>query len=151
MTVIVVLICGGLVLLLLETVLPGLVAGIAGFLCLVASVLWAYFQLGPSTGNIVLLTVLALVVVGTLLWMKFFPDSAMARMFVSQRQIGTVHAEQPELLGQAGVAQTMLRPAGSALINGNRVDVVTEGGFVEKGKPIRVVGIEGMRVVVREI
>jgi len=41
-----------------------------------------------------------------------------------------------------------LRPAGMALINGRRVDVVTEGAMIERDTPVRVVAVEGMRVVV---
>jgi len=53
------------------------------------------------------------------------------------------------LLGKNGIALTALRPAGTAVFDGKRTDVVTEGGFVEKGQPVTVVGIEGLRVVVR--
>ncbi len=52
-------------------------------------------------------------------------------------------------LGKNGLAATVLRPAGSALINGEKVDVVTEGEFIESGTPVEVVRIEGVRVVVR--
>ncbi|MBI4585768.1 MAG: hypothetical protein HY717_17290 [Planctomycetes bacterium] len=55
------------------------------------------------------------------------------------------------LLGKEGVALTPLRPAGVALIQGKRVDVVTIGDFVEKDIPVRVVEISGNRVVVRHI
>lgn len=151
MALIVVLICAGLLLLFLESLLPGMIAGMVGFFCLVGSVAYAYIEMGTRTGNFVLVAVLGLVVLALVLWIKFFPESAVARMFVSHRQIGTVHAEKPELLDQIGVTQTILRPAGSALINGRKVDVVTEGGFIEKGKPIKVIAIEGLRVVVREV
>lgn len=50
-----------------------------------------------------------------------------------------------------GFAVTPLRPAGAAEIMGDRVDVVTEGGFVPAGSPVRVVLIEGGRIVVRPI
>ena len=49
------------------------------------------------------------------------------------------------------LAHTPLRPSGTAVINGKRIDVVTEGPFVERGSPIKVVAIEGMRVVVRPL
>jgi membrane-bound serine protease (ClpP class) len=149
MTVIVVLIGVGLVLLFLETILPGLVAGALGFLALCAAVGYAYSEFGFKTGNGTLGIVLLLLVAGTVLWVKFFPDSPMAQMFVSKRKIGTVGAEKPELLGETGVALTALRPAGTVVIAGKRVDVVTEGGFVEKGQNVSVVSIEGLRVVVR--
>ena len=54
-----------------------------------------------------------------------------------------------DLLGKSGVAKTALRPSGSALIEGERVDVVTEGNLIEAGTPLRVVAVEGLRVVVR--
>lgn len=149
MALIAVLIGSGLLLLFLETVLPGLIAGALGFLALVGAVAYAYVEFGAKTGNATLFLVLLLLMVGVILWLKFFPDSRMARMFVSQRQIGTVGAEKPELLGKSGTTITALRPAGTAVFDGKRTDVVTEGGFVEKGQPVTVVGIEGLRVIVR--
>jgi membrane-bound serine protease (ClpP class) len=149
MALIAVLIAAGLLLLFLETVLPGLIAGALGFLALVGAVAYAYVEFGAKTGNATLFIVLFLLLAGVILWLKFFPDSRMARVFVSQRQIGTVGAEKPELLGKNGVALTALRPAGTAVFDGKRTDVVTEGGFVEKGQPVTVVEIEGLKVVVR--
>ena len=141
----------GLILLFLETILPGLIAGALGFLALCAAVGYGYTQFGLKTGNGTLAVVLVLLITAMVLWVKFFPDSAFARLFVSQRQIGTVGAERPELLGEIGVALTTLRPAGSAMIDGKRVDVVSEGSFIEKGQTVKVVSIEGLRVVVRPI
>jgi membrane-bound serine protease (ClpP class) len=149
MAIIAILIGVGLSLLFLETILPGLIAGFLGICALIGAIVYAYLEFDIRTGNTTLLIVLCLLVIGTLLWIKFFPGSAVARMFVSTGQIGTVGAEKPELLDQSGVALTALRPAGTALINGKRVDVVTEGGFINKGTAVKVVAIEGLRVVVR--
>lgn len=55
------------------------------------------------------------------------------------------------LMGAAGKAQTPLTPAGKALIEGDLVDVVTGGEFVEKGSAIVVVETIGHRVVVRAV
>jgi membrane-bound serine protease (ClpP class) len=57
---------------------------------------------------------------------------------------------KPELLNGTGVALSQLRPSGTATINGQRVDVVTEGGLIERGTAIKVVAVEGARIVVRE-
>ena len=54
------------------------------------------------------------------------------------------------LLGKTGEVLSELRPAGSALIDGVPVDVVSEGVFVAKGTAVRVVAVEGSRVVVRK-
>jgi membrane-bound serine protease (ClpP class) len=151
MGIIALLIAVGLVLLFLETILPGLIAGALGLLALGASVAYAYVELGARAGNTTLMIVLLLLGVGTVLWVKFFPDSAFAKVFVSKHQIGNVGAERPELLGQTGVAFTALRPAGTGIFNGKRVDVVADGLFVEKGTTVKVVAIEGLRVVVRPV
>lgn len=52
------------------------------------------------------------------------------------------------LLGQSGKALTPLRPAGAAMIGAERVDVVTEGKFVDANTAIKVIHVEGSRVVV---
>ena len=55
----------------------------------------------------------------------------------------------PRLTGRAGVALTDLRPSGIATIDGERIDVVSDGGFIAAGEPIAVVRDEGYRRVVR--
>ncbi len=56
-----------------------------------------------------------------------------------------------DLIGQTGVALTMLRPSGKAEINGNPVDVMSEGSFIPEGTPIQVVECTGKWVVVRKV
>jgi membrane-bound ClpP family serine protease len=53
------------------------------------------------------------------------------------------------LLGQTGIAMSLLGFAGMARIGGRRVDVVTEGEFIPPGVAIKVVAVDGPRVVVR--
>lgn len=52
------------------------------------------------------------------------------------------------LLGQSGKAITPLRPGGAAMIGQDRIDVVTEGKFVDANTAIKVIHVEGSRVVV---
>ena len=151
MELVIMLIVAGAVLLILETILPGLVAGIIGFCCLIAGVYFAYARFGAETGHWVLMGVAIGLIIGAICWLKYFPKSSMAKPFVSKSTGGDIGAEKPELLNQTGSAFTSLRPSGTALIHGQRVDVVTEGALIEKGTPIKVVGIEGLRVVVRAI
>ena len=54
-------------------------------------------------------------------------------------------------LGQTGQALTVLRPAGAALINGEKADVVSSGEFIPAGARLEVILVEGVRIVVREI
>ena len=52
-------------------------------------------------------------------------------------------------LGQFGTAVTLLRPSGTAEIDGVRLSVVTEGEFIAPGTPVQVVAVQGSRIVVR--
>lgn len=149
MELVVTLLVVGAILLLLETILPGMVAGVVGGCCLIAGVILGYVQLGAAAGTWILAGTVAGVIAGFIIWARVFPHTRIGRKFISQGVTGEIGAEKPELLHQTGTAFTQLRPCGTALINGHRVDVVTEGSLIEKDTPIKVVALEGMRVVVR--
>ena len=65
--------------------------------------------------------------------------------------VGELNIDHSQLLNQVGEAFTDLRPSGKANIQEQRVDVVTEGVFLEKGNSVKVIAIEGQRIVVRKI
>lgn len=151
MALVVALLVAGMLLLALETILPGLIAGIMGVCCIGAAIVLGYLRFGFQTGNTVLAIATVGIVVGTVIYIKYFPDSPMAQLFVSKRAIGQIGNEDPSLVNQTGETFTPLRPSGMAMINGKRTDVISEGGFVEAGKAVRVVAVEGLRIVVRPV
>lgn len=55
----------------------------------------------------------------------------------------------PKLVGQTGIALSPLRPAGVMKIGERRIDVVTEGEFIDKGEDITVISVNGNIVKVR--
>lgn len=57
----------------------------------------------------------------------------------------------PVGVGDWGVAESPLRPAGKAIFGDAYLDVVADGSFVDKGKQVRIIQISGNRIVVREI
>src|SRR5205823_11448435 len=130
---VVILLVVGVALLLLETMLPGLVAGIIGLCCLLAGIALSYGTFEPRIANLILVSVLLLFIGGFAIWVKFFPESRLGRRFISRRVVGNIDADKPELLYKTGIDHTPLRPSGTAIINGKRIDVVTEGPFVERG------------------
>jgi membrane-bound ClpP family serine protease len=151
MVLIITLLILGAILLFLETLLPGMIAGIIGFICLSAAVILGYRDFGYQTGSLILAGVLLGLLIGAWCWLKFFPDSRVAKRFISQGSVGELGSDKPELLNGTGIALTQLRPSGNASINGQRVDVVTEGGLIERGTRVKVVAVEGARIVVREV
>jgi membrane-bound serine protease (ClpP class) len=150
MALIITLLVVGAILLFLEILLPGMIAGIIGFVCLIIAVFMGYRNFGYQTGSVILGGVLGGLAIGVWSWLRFFPESRVAKRFISQSSSGELGVAKPELLHGTGVALSQLRPSGTATINGQRVDVVTEGGLIERGAAIKVVAVEGARVVVRE-
>ena len=57
--------------------------------------------------------------------------------------------EDQRWLGKRGTAATDLHPSGIAHLNGDRVDVVSDGEFINAGQPVEVVRVDGNRIVVR--
>lgn len=151
MAIVLALIIAGAVLFFLETMLPGLVAGILGGICLLAAVVIGYTRFGYDGGTWILAGVGLLLTIAGMAYLKYFPKSRVAKRFISQGTIGAVVADRTDLLGRGGVALTTLRPSGRASIDGRQIDVVTEGPFIERGQPLKVIAVEGSRVVVRAV
>ncbi|MCA9446502.1 MAG: nodulation protein NfeD [Candidatus Omnitrophica bacterium] len=55
-----------------------------------------------------------------------------------------------ELTGQTGVTLSSLKPGGLARIGKKRMDVVTQGEYIDAGQTVRVVEVRGMQVIVRK-
>jgi len=145
-----VMLLAGVLLLLAEVFLPGGIVGTLGLLCLVTGVVLAFTE-GPQVGMTAMLAVLVFGGVGLWAWVKYFPSSAVGKQMFLSKSAKDWHGfseKNREWLGKNGVAHTMLRPGGTATIGGERVDVVTEGQMIEKGTPVKVVHVEGNRVVV---
>jgi len=149
MALVITLIILGALLLFAEILLPGMIAGTLGICCLIASVVVAYTDLGATAGGIVIAVNLVGLALGTILFFKHFPSSRLAKPYVSQTVVGEINTTRHDLLDKTGVAKTQLHPSGKALIDGETVDVVTEGSLIEAGTPVKVVAVEGLRVIVR--
>jgi membrane-bound serine protease (ClpP class) len=52
--------------------------------------------------------------------------------------------------GKQGISVTDLRPAGIALIEGKRLDVVTDGDYINANTPILVTGVTGNQIIVEK-
>jgi membrane-bound serine protease (ClpP class) len=87
-------------------------------------------------------------------WMRHLPNSSrFTGLFLksaTRASEGFISAPlRPELIGKVGTALTDLRPSGTAVVEGERIDVVTEGEFVKAGASVTVMRSEAYRMVVR--
>lgn len=148
---------------------PGsVIFGAIGFLCLVLSLVLSRqsFVLPGNAAeeaiflaNLGDLTLLfaAVLVLGAVMWRVlpkvpwfnrvFLPPPAPVGVTAGSG-LGLADKGLMAYVGRVGTAATVLRPTGAMEIDGERVDVVTEGAFVEAGTPVRVLYVQGARVVV---
>ena len=145
----------GVGLVLLELFIPGGIAGTIGLLAIVASFFMAsanVVHMGISllialTASIVL-SILMIRVFGKK--MKFFKRIILTDSTSTEKGYVS-NKNRLELIGVEGTTLTPLRPSGTILVEDERIDVVSEGGFIAKGQRVRIVKTEGSRIVVREI
>jgi membrane-bound serine protease (ClpP class) len=96
-------------------------------------------------------------VAGSLLLLRLLPRLPYARRLVLETGLDTsagyssAPASDRRWVGRQGIAAGPLRPAGIAVIDGERVDVVSQGDYLDAGTPIEVVTVEGNRIVVRRL
>ena len=149
----------GVLLLFIEiALLPGFgAAGIPGLVLIVAGIGLAWLQFGLRTGLIYSSATVALTIPLTVLGLWLFRRTRLGRSFIlniaANRADGFQAPPQElvKLVGKSGKSITPLRPAGTVLINDQRVDVVTLGDFIEAEVEVEVILVEGSRVVVRNL
>ena len=141
-------------------VLPGFgVAGFLGLAAIAAATVLALIGATPSSGEVtqafaILGASLLITAAVVYAWLRHIPNSnRFGGLFLRGRMQQTEGyisaAPRADLVGKDGVAVTDLRPAGTASIAGERVDVVTEGEYVNQGSRVRVLRSEGYRHIVR--
>lgn len=157
----VILLLAGLLAIGIEVfVLPGFgVAGILGIGLLAASIVLAMIGSAPTLADVarslaVLGASLVLTLAVLVTWFRHLPNSTRFRGLLLTESLssseGFISATpRRDLLGREAVALTDLRPAGTVTIDGERIDVVTEGDYVKAGTGVRFIRAEGHRHVVR--
>ena len=147
----------GMLLLMLEAfVLTGFgVSGLAGIIAIFAGV----FLLSSSVlnGVLTLLVTVVLMIFILVVSFRFMKKKKIIHRFVLKDRTDTEsgytspNMDNEKYLGKEGITISPLRPAGGVRIDGDRVDVVSEGEFIDAGVKVRVIGIDGTRILVRAV
>ena len=144
----------GLVLLLLEFFVPGGIVGIIGGALIIISLLFAGASITHMAYSIIIAMFIA--VIGMVILMKFFGkklhvfNKLVLRDATTTEEGYVSNTNRIELIGRVGEAITALRPAGVISIDYERIDAVSDGSYIDKGKQVEVIKVEGSRIVVRE-
>lgn len=145
----------GFALLIAEFIIPGGVAGFLGIAAILGSVLLAGGDL--KTTAIAVLIAMIVATIGMVIVVKFFGK----RLDLFKRIILTDATDtaggyvsttnRPELVGKIAQTVTALRPSGTIKLDDERIDAVSEGRFIDSGKDVKIIKVEGSRIVVREL
>ncbi len=156
------LVGAGLLLLAVEIfIIPGFgVVGALGILALLSGLTLSLVGAGATTEVMIaavsrIVVALLVALLAALLLLRVFPRLPFARKLVLETDLGSgpAHGSAPESdqywLGRQGHAASVLRPAGIAEFDHERVDVVADGVMIEAGEAIEVIRVDGNRIVVR--
>jgi membrane-bound serine protease (ClpP class) len=149
------LVGAGFVLIAAEIFIPGGILGLIGVLALVIALAILGFVVFGASGGLIS-------AIGSTRrrhhfpWFvgKILPDLLFRKWFTLKedgRDFKSFDEHLAVLLGKTGTAYTDLRPAGTALIDDQKYDVMSESGYITRGTPIKVIHAAGNRVVVRAI
>jgi membrane-bound serine protease (ClpP class) len=128
-------------------ILFSIAAALAGY-----SLYLAFADVSRNTGFIILAIDLSLVPILVLFGIKLIAKSPVSLKTTLSSAEG-ISSQQPDLnalMAKSGIAISLLRPAGIALIDNHRIDVVTKGEFIEKGKSVTVIAVTANQVIVAE-
>lgn len=151
----VILILAGLALVISEMFSPGFgIPGITGLIFLVIGVV----ATARNALEALIMIVIIIIILGVALTLvlRSAAKGRISRTIVLKdtldKESGFTGTENLEhLIGKEGITITVLRPAGTADISGTKLDVVSEGNFIPKDTKIKVIKVDGPRIVVRKV
>ncbi len=144
----------GVILILAEFIVPGGICGTFGFVMLLASTALGGYYYPDYLIYIIIFEFLGFVgSIGTGFYL-ITKTSAGQKLVMSESQTvdkGYVGIQfDPSLVGKTGKVISPLRPAGIIEVDGKRVDAVSSGMFIELGSIVKIIDIQGPRIVVEE-
>ncbi|MFH1678222.1 MAG: NfeD family protein [Candidatus Omnitrophota bacterium] len=154
----------GIILLLIEIfVIPGFgITGISGILLMLTGIFLSLVKhpfSAPKTQLIqafyTLSSAIVISFVGLIIGWKFLPHTGLWKRIIlssaEKKEEGFESAAPQNIyLGKTGKSLTPLHPSGRAVIEGKTLDVITEGEFIEHDKAIKVINVQGNKIIVNE-
>lgn len=139
-------------LMIVEVFVPGFgLPGIMGLVLIAAGAVMAGMYHGAAAAVAVLLVTIAVLamLVSWLMRRASSGEAPHSELFLKDCEELHTQQDMQVLVGKRGMTSSVLRPAGIADFDGVRLNVVTEGGFIERDKPVEIVSVDGTRIVVR--
>ena len=141
----------GLIVIMAEVLLPS-----GGILTIIAlgllgySIYLVFTGISFDAGVMIVVADAILLPIIAFIGFRVLARSSLSLQSSLKRSDGVVSYDETlsELVGKEGVALTNLRPSGTVKVDKQRIDVVSRGDFIEKGETVKVLKVEGSRIVV---
>ncbi len=143
----------GIILLFAEIFSPGLgIAAVSGTILLIAGIIMTART--PFEAFIMVLILILLITLLLIIVLRSAKKGKLSKILILRsalsKEKGFSSAEDyTSLIGKEGITLTQLRPSGIGEFDGKRLDVVSEGQYIETGTKISVIHTEGSRIVVK--
>ncbi|MGV3041442.1 NfeD family protein [Staphylococcus rostri] len=143
----------GVILVIIELFVVGAVLGLIGMGLIIFSLVTIGDNLPMMLLNVLIASILTIIewVILVNIFKKTIAlfDNVVLKDATSKESGYTSHNDRSHLVGEIATTLTDLRPAGIILLNGERIDAVSEGPFILKDSQVEIIEVEGSRVVVR--
>lgn len=148
----------GIGFLILETFMPGFGApGLTGIVLEIITLVLTWNAHGPMATLGLLLIVLATLAIAISTSLRSLSKGKLSKSKLilhetESNEAGYRTSEDLEVfVGREGMTSSVLRPTGIADFDGVRLNVSSEGDFVQAGAKVRIISIEGHKILVRVI
>ena len=154
MTTVLILFFAAIILILAEFFVPGGVLGVLGVALLIGSMALGFVQ-APEYAIFIVIGEVVGLIVSIFLGLYIMSKTGVRKLMVlesEQNKDAGYHSPRAdtELVGKVATAHTYLRPAGTIMLDNERIDAVANGTFIEQGSDVRIIEVEGHRVVVEK-
>lgn len=145
----------GAILVIIELFVIGAIIGIIGITLIVLSIIMLGDNILLMLMNVVIASILAIIewVILVKIFKRRIPflDKVVLKDSTNAEAGYRSHDDRSHLIGQTAQTITDLRPAGIISLDNERIDAVSDGAFILRNKQVKILEVEGTRVVVREI
>ncbi len=152
----IILVVLGIILIVVEMFMPGFgIAGVSGSVCLIVGLVLGSDTLAGAMFSlliiVLLLVITAAIIFRSVLKGKLSRSPVVLNTAIDGGSTELFDADMQQLVGKTGVAESALRPSGIIVVDGKRLDVISEAEFIDKGTTVKITSVQGTRILVKRV